>query len=470
MKSLLPSLLLVIPLCVHGVEIQIDPQQTHQTIEGFGSCFSINGSGVTYINTEGFLDAYLDEIGASAVRINIRGHVIPQQADPGSLSWRDMVLSDRAQVAVRTTRRLVEREPKLRVIATAWTPPDWMKVNRSETGHAYKRGAKKQNSSAINEHSYKVTKNNRIDDNRVDPKYYPHLAQWAVEVVRFYQDQGVELYGLSFANEPCFSQFFGSCVWTTDDYAAMFKLLAERMRDEGFGHIKLFGPETMSHRDSRSTNYLKAMQANGSIEYLHALATHGYVDGVKTEMADVSSIKQKAVAKSFDVAYWMTEGGTGEHDWPAPITNGVATALHNSLVAGDASLFTPWQFSGKGASTHNLRLTTGPTKKTWAATHFFRFVRPGFQRVETTPAFGDLLTSAFIGENQQLVVVMINAQGQGRQAKLAISDFPGEREARVYRTSANEDLAELPTLEIVRGAAGIDLPGHSIVTVVIGPR
>jgi len=71
--------------------------------------------------------------------------------------------------------------------------------------------------------------------------------------------------------------------------------------------------------------------------------------------------------------------------------------LVNSLVQGQASLITPWQAVSREPDEHALSLLSGPTKKTAVATHFFKFLRPGMQRVETSDPDDRFAVVAFNG-------------------------------------------------------------------------
>ena len=130
------------------------------------------------------------------------------------------------------------------------------------------------------------------NNNRVDPKYFKHFCKWMVEYVKLHDKQGVPFYAVSPGNEVQFSQSFESCVWDGKDFAAIVVMLRETLNAEGYGHVKIFGPETMtSHLYEGGTgSYVKAVLDNPeALKALDVFATHGYEDGVKAEMSANSS-------------------------------------------------------------------------------------------------------------------------------------------------------------------------------------
>ena len=120
---------------------------------------------------------------------------------------------------------------------------------------------------------------------------------------------------------------------------------------------------------------------------LGVFATHGYEDGVKDELSANSSRRFWDLIKDTGKPFWITEGGTGGHDWPEPIQKGVGNALHNALVAGNCSAFVPWQITERNKSTHGLMVMSGYTPKTYTAMHYTRFIRPGAAAIGSPPWF-----------------------------------------------------------------------------------
>ena len=166
-------------------------------------------------------------------------------------------------------------------------------------------------------------------------------------MVKLFEHEGVPLNAVSVANEPQFTQTFESCLWTADDWAAANAAVGRALDAAGYGEVKLFGPETMTGFNWPGANpsYLKAIKDDPYLQKrLGVYATHGYSDGFNADNSAKSSWDFWNLVKGDGRPYWVTEGGTGGHDWPAPV-DGVAMCLHNALVAGNASAVVPWQIT-----------------------------------------------------------------------------------------------------------------------------
>jgi len=163
--------------------------------------------------------------------------------------------------------------------------------------------------------------------------------------------------------------------------------------------------------------------------------------------------------------FWITEGGTGGHDWPSPIREGIGNALHNALVAGNCSAFVPWQITERRKSTHGIMLMSRYTPKTYTAMHYSKFIRPGAQRIDAQPGFGGVQVGAFFHEKTgDLTVVAINPTGQEQTLNLAFKNLKGLPSLKVFRTSASENLQEVGEVEVSDNKATFQMTSQSIVT------
>jgi O-glycosyl hydrolase len=309
----------------------------------------------------------------------------------------------------------------------------------------------------------------RMFNNRVRKENYPHFARWMVEMVKLHKARGVPLYAISPGNEVMFTQSFESCVWSADDFAQIVGLLGEQLEQEGLGDVLIFGPETMTGfnwgKGIANDAYVQAIERHPkAIKYLTRWATHGYTDGFRTDTSKGSAGEFWHMVKGTGKPLWITEAGTGSHDWPAAI-DGIGAMLHNALVDGNASAFLAWQASEKQADQNSLLVGDRLTGKSRAAQHWFRFVRPGAVRVETTPATGTVPASAFVHDKDDtLTIVLANPARQPREVQLRLIGEPRLREMQVYRTSAAEQFQKLEPAAVKDREIRLALPADSMVT------
>lgn len=439
-------------------QITVQPATTFQTIEGFGTCLiAWNGEFRRLYRTEAFQRIYAEQVGCNMLRINLWGPVMPAKVeDWRKIRWQDFDLSvngGRAQIFLDFGAGLRKLRPDARFIGTVWSPPPWMKLSGRLTD---------RRSGGIRAHDY------RGINNRVRPEYYKHFAKWMVELVKLHKAKGVPLYAVSPGNEVQFTQSFESCVWNGKDFATIVGMVGELLDAEGLSDVKLFGPETMTSHFYRggTGDYVKAILADpAAAKHLDVFATHGYEDGFRAEMKASSSRRFWELIKPTGKPYWMTEGGTGGHDWPQPLHKGIAAAIHNSLVAGNASAFVPWQITEKKKTTHGLMVMDKPTHKTCAAMHYFRFIKPGAVRVAADPAYGQVKASAYLhAKDRTLTVVLLNPTTRDVEVTVAVKPPAKVSAMQTYRTSADEQFKRLADTRLAAGRARLTMPAESIVT------
>jgi O-glycosyl hydrolase len=380
------------------------------------------------------------------------------QSDWREISYKDFDMQasgGRPQIFIDFGKAIRQLSPDAKLIGTVWSPPAWMKQNDSITD---------TRSSGIRASGYGEARN------RVRKEYFPHFCKWMVEYVKKHDEEGAPLYAVSAGNEIQFSQSFESCVWDAKDYVTILPMLRSMLDEAGYQDVKIFGPETMtSHMyDGGTGSYVGEIKKdNEALAAIDVFATHGYEDGVVEEMSANSSRVFWNLIQDTGKPFWITEGGTGGHDWPTPIQKGVANAIHNALVGGNCSAFVPWQICERQKSTHGLMVTDGYTDKSHAARHYFKFVRPGAVRIEASPAFGELHVGAFIhDEDQQLVIVAINSTESEQTVDLRLNNVPSCHTFDLVRTSAKVKFEPSGTASIDNSVANLSMPPMSMLTAI----
>ncbi len=439
-------------------DVTIDASHRYQTIEGFGTCLIAWSDQFRRLyRTEEFQKIYVEGVGCNMLRVNMWGPTFEKPTE----DWRkiscddfDMTSSNgRPRIFVDFGKGILKLNPDIKTIGTVWSPPAWMKVNKSITD---------KSSGAIRAGGYGKF------NNRVDPRYFKHFCKWMAEYVKIHDKLGVPFYAVSPGNEVQFTQSFESCVWDGEDYVTILAMLRETLDAEGYKDVKIFGPETMtSHMYEGGTgSYVKAIKDDPkALAALSVFATHGYEDGVKGEMSATSSGKFWDMIKDTGKPFWITEGGTGNHTWPAPIHQGVGNALHNALVAGNCSAFVPWQITERRQSIHALMATSDYTPKTYTAMHYTKFISPGAQRIDAQPGFAAVQIGAFLHEkNRVLTVVAINPTDQQPPLNLTFKNLPALTSLKAYRTSASESLKEIAEIPVTNNKATAQMTPQSIVT------
>ncbi|MFW5889760.1 MAG: T9SS type A sorting domain-containing protein [Marinilabiliaceae bacterium] len=438
-------------------EVTVLTGRRFQTMEGFGTCLVAWRNDMKDIyKTETFRDQYVYDMGMNILRVNLWGEVLMNEVEnPEDISHNNFD-KDHAKVGcfVDFAKAMQQRTDDVKVIGSVWSPPAWMKYNNNITD---------SESSSIAWNDYQGL------DNRIKEEYYDHYVAYLVEWAKWFEAEGIGFYGLSIANEPRFSQTFESCVWTAEDYAEVAGRLGKKLEEEGLGHIRLFGPELMTSSSIENTKFLEAlMEDPDASQHFDIFATHGYSDGVnpKLEPGDLTFVRDKIEPYSLD--FWVTEGGTKGHDWPEPVSGGVANYIHSAFVHGNVNAFVPWQVSDPNRNTHGLMHLDEMTKKSYAFQQYGQFINAGDTRVGVSPKeTEEVASSAYLNkENKTLVIVMINHSDTEVTHDIILDGLTQvDPDAEIFRTSATENMEQLSSLAVQEKSFDVTLPAKSISTV-----
>jgi O-glycosyl hydrolase len=448
-----------------SADIVVDAGKRFQTIDGFGTCLiSWEPAMARYYERPDVVRTYAQDLRFNILRCNLWGDgTIGPVEDWTKISYKDPAFAaadTRTPVFLQFAKAIKRINPNVKVIGTVWSPPAWMKENGKITD---------TRSNAALGGDYRTNRGEELR-NRVQKKYYPHFVKWLVEMAKYYAAHGVPLYAVSPANEPEFTQTFESCVWSSADLVTVIGMLGEELQKEGLGYVKIYGPESMTGfnwNGGPNARFVRMVQADPTAwKHFDIFASHGYTNGVTGEMGQESAAGFWSLIKDTGKRYWVTEGGTGEHNWPAAVgPKGVAAGLHNAFVAGHASAFVPWQFADRAPSEHNLMLLSGLTKKTQVVRQYSRFIPASSVRIGADPAYGALLSSAYaVPGGRGVTIVLTNPGEQQQEVTVMLKGLPQITQLNEIRTSATEDSKLLGSIAVVGGKAHVTLPGQSIAT------
>jgi O-glycosyl hydrolase len=446
------------PSPAEAADLTIDRATTYQTIEGFGF---FGGADVWWSSASTVLDQawtaqVIDDLGISMWRNEYYAAGTPQDA-----TW------DKQRPVVQALVNYAsQRGVKLKIILTAWSPPASMKC-LSDDGTTCNSSPPARPAD---------TKGGNI----LDPAMRSDLAAWLIAGAQMYHDAGADLYAVSFQNEPLFKEDYNSCVYKQDAYAKTLAAIGQTIKAT-FPNLKLFGSENMLGTEcgkSPGTAFdpywytANIMNVPAALSSIDAFAVHGYVDGVSA----TATSKLAAMWTSFRTgtagagkSIWMTETSGYTHTWPgttsAPGPLDLGQAIYASLAYGNLSAWTYWQGSAKGGY-DEYSLMAGATslgKNYHVSKQFFRYIRPGAQRVDLKSSDPEVMAVAFQHPTRNaFTIVAINTGSASKSITLSGSGLPADFHA--FRTSAKEDTVDLGTV----AAASLTLPASSITSLVNG--
>jgi glucosylceramidase len=375
--------------------IMIDPDRTFQTIEGFGGAFTDAAADVfaelPRASQEAFLKACFDPVdgnGYTLCRTTIHScdyaagmYTYDEVAGDEELEHFS-IEHDRTNRLPFIKRALAAAGGRLRLYASPWSPPPWMKTNGE-----MKHGGK------------------------LKPEYRQTWADYFVKYVEAYAAEGVPIWGITVQNEPMATQVWESCIFTANEERDFVRdYLGPTLHAAGLGDVKL-----MIWDHNRGLMYQRAEAAYEDPEasrYIWGTAFHWYVGDHFDNV--------RMVHDAFpDKALLFTEGSVrGTWESAFHLAKNVITDLNNwtagwtvwNLLLDTAG--GPRHAGGlMGSSIVNADLQSGEltfNPPHYVFGHFSRFIEPGARRIACTSSSDDFVGTAFLSPDGKIAVVLTN--------------------------------------------------------------
>ena len=499
---LLPADALAAPL-----DLTVDAGVRHQEMDGFGTTLAYWLT--EPYNQDAFRTMYYRDLGASMLRMDFHHNVLTSA--PGDLATPVVLGTDIDQnitkfdfeafgVKVFGDFAAAGAQKKLdefRLIGSIWTPPHWMKGPEITWSTGEPNGTLPQ-----------IDGLDSLGGSLIDTE--ENLQQFARYVSAYVkgmeQHFGVPVYAISLQNELVFSEPYNSAVYSPELYVKALKAVGREFERNGIT-TKIQGPEDVGVGVSsdpwvlwRQMQFINAVRADPEAAgYLDIYSIHGYAgDGFSAGGSSTGAqmwqqyLHGRSAEDYPTPAYawwegvgddgkqiWMTETGGGQQAWDVADQYGnqngalgLAVMMHEAIVHGDVSAYLHWQTANdQPAGTGTLTEGTDTSSRKYsAAKHFYRYIRPGAQRVEVSSANVEgVLTSAFVHDEQQsLTLVLINTGTEEKELSIDISSILGAfspDEYLAFRTSESETFLGLPDLVPQDGRLIVTLPGKSVTTV-----
>lgn len=218
-----------------GEVISIDPSDLDQEILGFGVSFSELGWQSLGLLSREDRKAVLDELFVPGGGANFSICRTPVGANDFSLDFYsfdetdgDFDLKDFSIDRDRTTllpliKEALVRNPGLKIWASPWCPPAWMKYNR----HYAMRP------DAVNDLPEEGRGYEGQDMFVQDERYFDAYARYFGKYVDEYKKEGVDIFMVMPQNEPNSDQNFPSCCWTAKGLTTFLRHLCPEMSQRG---------------------------------------------------------------------------------------------------------------------------------------------------------------------------------------------------------------------------------------------
>ncbi|MBN1393304.1 MAG: hypothetical protein JW947_10965 [Sedimentisphaerales bacterium] len=432
----------ILPLVTGSVDINT----VYQELEGFGAAVGWHEWEIPMMpeeKREMLYDTVFNELSLDIFRIRNT-----YQYDSGYMSNIAQIIAAGKQ-----------RNPSLKVMISAWSPPGNLKSNGQVQGGANATLAKDAN-----------------DPNNSAPYFYVYkkYAQWWADSLEGWSSLGVVADYINIQNEPDYDASWDSCRLNSTEsssiagynkaFEAVYQELYSRM---GENMPKMLAPETAGF-SGLSTYINNLINRNHVYGYAHHLynggGSYSYPDGYITSMTNFrTNFNDKPRLQTE-----FSKGGIGDVT-TFPEAMNLAQLMHNTLVFENAAAYVYWELfwtPPKGLVMYSNTNVNNPVY--YALKHYSAFIHPGWRRVGTSNSLGDrgnVRISAYNSpDNQQISIVIINLAYSNINLMLDLNGFPMVG-SEIYRTSETENTAYIgPFYE----AGLLMLPARSIITIRAG--
>lgn len=421
------------PSTADAVTLTLDLRQRFQTIRGFGT--------FEFSDRQNYIDTYTTDLGASAIRIGLIGNQIEPVNDNSDPNVLNMYGLNYDAFDFDYFRQLKAKGIET-FILTSWSPPAWMKRNLSLS------------------YGYAEAPNYEATDNILEPFYYDEFAESMVAAIRMFRERaGIELYAIGPQNEPAFNEPYPSAVLSPVKYAELIAVIGPRLHREGLA-TKIYMPEQVFSQSHYSMEqYINALRLNTTADqFTGIIATHGYAaDGIGEQNPTYqgwTDLWNGSQSCGYPKELWMSETYPEYRNWQSAFS--LAGAIHGALVHGNVSLWTLWSIEG------TLMDKGKPTASFYTSKNYYKFIRPGAQRIAVSENHNDLLASAFIDpRNRLLTSVLINKSTQPLKVTVSGDSIPTRFDRYVTAEHINFQFSGS-----VAAGQMIILPAKSVTTLV----
>jgi len=380
--------------------VMVDPSKAFQAMEGFGGALT-DAAAETFAKLPKerqaeVLEAYFDPvngIGYSLARTHINSCDFSSAsyayAEPGDVELKTFsVAPDRRFRLPFIKAALATARGPVKVYASPWSPPAWMKTN-----------------------------GNMLQGGKLRPEHRDAWARYYVRFVEEYEKEGVPMWGLTVQNEPMATQTWESCLFTGEEERDFVRdHLGPALERAGLSRLKL-----MIWDHNRGILYQRAKAVYddpAASRYVWGAGFHWYVGDHFDNVRMVHDAWP-------DKHLLFTEGTPTNYD-PATVNDWKWGEAYGTSILRDvqswAAGWTDWNvlLDERGGPNHVGNFCFAPvhgdtrtgvltfTSAYYYIGHFSKFVRPGARRVATTTNDDELPATAFRNPDGRLVAVVMN--------------------------------------------------------------
>ena len=401
-------------------EIVISPDSARQTIDGFGGCFNELGwDALQSLPEEKRVEVFKNLFDSIAgCRFNI--FRMPIGANDYAVDWysfdetpedfnmKDFSIERDKQRLIPYIKVAQSYNPKLKVWASPWCPPSWMKTN-----HHYACASNPQFNDLPADQQGEEMKTQF----RMEPDVLNAYALYFEKFIQKYAAEGINIWAVHVQNEMNSCQNFPSCIWRPEDLATFIgSYLGPKLESEGLATQIWYGTIERPQIERVET----VMSNPDARKYIAGMGFQWAGKGV------IPDVHQKY--PEMKLMQTETECGDGSNDWPAAehtfelikhyFRNGANAYMYWNMVLDETGKS---QWGWKQNSMVSIEKASGKVTyhpEYYLMNHLSWFVAPGSKFI---PVSNNSNCLAFLND-KQLVIFYFNAAETEKESGFRVGE------------------------------------------------
>ncbi|PWV99537.1 O-glycosyl hydrolase [Paenibacillus cellulosilyticus] len=433
---------------VVGDTIQLNYDKTYQKIDGFGASGAWWAQDVGgWDNISDIMDLLYDSkkgIGLNIYRYNI-GAGQPTVTDDPWRSTQSVEVSpgvydlSRDKNAINAMKEAVKRGASVELFANS--PP----ARLTKSGYSSGDPNGLSNLPTENEEAF---------------------ATYLVDITELFLKEGIPVTYLSPINEPQWDWKSGQegNHYEPEQVISLSRKVALELQKRDLP-VKLLIAESGTWNDPNYTltMYKRIMDDEVLSKSIDSYAVHSYWASERDKRIAAEYFEQFDDMLPLYQTEWceMVNGGAATLDAALVL----AKTIHEDMTILNVSTWEQWLAVAKGDYRDGLVYVNestrefGAAKRMWSFGNYAKFIKPGYQRIQTDNEDSDVLVSAYVSpDKKKTVIVAINQSLQEKPVNFG--ELKGNK-ASIYETSNNADLA---LVKEVKGLKHYVLPAESVTT------
>ncbi|KAF2510190.1 T9SS type A sorting domain-containing protein [Flavobacterium zhairuonense] len=382
--------------------VTVNAGTTYQTMDGFGytltegSAEVISGMAATQQN-QLLNDLYNPTTGlnASVIRISIAASDLSSSSysyneTSGDTNMNNFSLNGPdLTYLIPIIKKIQLINPNIKILATPWTAPRWMKTNGSWVGGS------------------------------LQTQYYAAYAKYFVKYIQAMQAQGISIWAITPQNEPENPNNEPSMLMnSTEQKNFINQQLGPQLAAAGYGGVKIIA------FDHNCDNTAYPIDVLNNSSYVDGAAFHLYLGNISA----MSTVKTQTNKNVYFTEQYTGSGGSFSGDFGWHMQNVVIGSTNNwsktvlEWNAVNNSSMGPHTPGGcntcLGAITVNNSTSYTKNVAYYIIGQISKYVKPGAVRISSSSTSGSILSVGFKNPDGSIALVLYNTSGSSNTIKV----------------------------------------------------